>query len=85
MATKTDHKKDIQDFPSKSSKRANEFDWEDFRPEWAAEGIERISSELEKWNERASKAAATSSARTARSESKRASSRSRTSSARSRA
>jgi endonuclease III len=40
---------------SKTTKRTskkNEFEWEDFRPEWANEGIERISSELEKWNDK---------------------------------
>jgi hypothetical protein len=36
---------------SKKSK-TNEFDWEDFRPEWATEGFERISAELEKWNDK---------------------------------
>ena len=36
---------------SRKSKK-NEFDWEDFRPEWATEGIERISVELEKWNDK---------------------------------
>ena len=25
--------------------------WEDFRPEWANEGIERINNELERWND----------------------------------
>ena len=29
-----------------------EWDWEDFRPEWANEGIERITTELEKWNDK---------------------------------
>jgi hypothetical protein len=29
---------------------SNDFNWEDFRPEWAAEGLERINTELEKWN-----------------------------------
>jgi hypothetical protein len=32
--------------------KKNEFDWEDFRPEWATEGIERISAELEKWSDK---------------------------------
>jgi len=44
MASKTTKKK-------KTSKK-NDFDWEDFRPEWANDGIERISSELEKWNDK---------------------------------
>lgn len=34
-----------------TSKIASDFSWEDFRPEWAAEGLERISTELEKWND----------------------------------
>ena len=37
---------------SKKASRANEWDWEDFRPDWANEGIERISAELEKWNDK---------------------------------
>jgi len=36
----------------KNAKKTNEWDWENFRPEWANEGIERISSELEKWNDK---------------------------------
>jgi ubiquinone biosynthesis protein UbiJ len=42
---------------SKSSKRTatkksqTDWSWEDFRPEWANEGLERITSELEKWND----------------------------------
>lgn len=36
----------------KNSGKTNEWDWEDFRPEWANEGIERISAELEKWNDK---------------------------------
>lgn len=32
--------------------KASEWKWEDFRPEWASEGIERINSELEKWTDR---------------------------------
>jgi endonuclease III len=36
----------------KRTTKKNEWDWEDFRPEWANEGIERISSELEKWNDK---------------------------------
>ena len=43
MATRDDAKQ--------SEARKNEFSWEDFRPEWANEGIERISQELEKWND----------------------------------
>jgi len=35
---------------TKRSSKTNEWDWEDFRPEWANDGIERISSELENWN-----------------------------------
>lgn len=31
--------------------RANDWNWEDFRPEWANEGIERINAELEKWSD----------------------------------
>ena len=42
MTTKTATKKRIN--------KKNDWDWEDFRPEWANEGIDRISSELEKWN-----------------------------------
>jgi hypothetical protein len=36
---------------SKSKSRLNDFNWEDFRPEWASERIDRISAELEKWND----------------------------------
>lgn len=43
MATKT---------ATKKARRSNDWDWEDFRPEWANEGIERISTELEKWNDK---------------------------------
>ncbi len=35
---------------TRNSSKTNDWDWEDFRPEWANEGIERISTELEKWN-----------------------------------
>lgn len=42
MAAKTASKK--------NAKKTNEWDWENFRPEWANEGIERINTELEKWN-----------------------------------
>jgi len=31
--------------------RKIDFNWEDFRPEWANERIDRISQELEKWND----------------------------------
>ncbi|MBW2423522.1 MAG: phasin family protein [Deltaproteobacteria bacterium] len=34
-----------------TTKRKNELSWEDFRPEWANEQIERIGSELEKWSD----------------------------------
>jgi len=34
-----------------AARKTDEWNWEDFRPEWANEGIERISSELEKWND----------------------------------
>jgi uncharacterized phage infection (PIP) family protein YhgE len=44
MASKTTTKK--------SAKKTNEWDWENFRPEWANEGIERITTELEKWNDK---------------------------------
>jgi len=27
------------------------WNWEDFRPEWANEGLERINSELDKWKD----------------------------------
>lgn len=41
---------------SKNSKTENKtcsknFNWEDFRPEWAAEGLDRLNAELEKWND----------------------------------
>ena len=36
----------------KRTSMTNDWDWEDFRPEWANEGIERISNELEKWNDK---------------------------------
>ena len=44
MATKTKRN-------TKSKSTINEFNWEDFRPEWASDRIDRISSELEKWND----------------------------------
>jgi uncharacterized protein with gpF-like domain len=31
--------------------RATDWNWEDFRPEWANDGIERINAELEKWSD----------------------------------
>jgi endonuclease III len=46
MTTKTARKT-----RTRSKSRANEWNWEDFRPEWANEGIERITVELEKWND----------------------------------
>jgi hypothetical protein len=36
---------------TRSATRKNDFSWEDFRPEWANEQIERIGAELEKWND----------------------------------
>jgi len=36
----------------KTASKNPEWDWEDFRPEWANEGIERITTELEKWNDK---------------------------------
>jgi ubiquinone biosynthesis protein UbiJ len=39
------------DHDTKNGTSKNELSWEDFRPEWATEGIERISQELEKWND----------------------------------
>jgi ubiquinone biosynthesis protein UbiJ len=35
----------------KNGAKKNELSWEDFRPEWATEGLERIGQELEKWND----------------------------------
>ena len=32
--------------------KTNDWNWEDFRPEWANERIERINSELEKWTDK---------------------------------
>lgn len=32
--------------------KSSDWKWEDFRPEWANEGIERINAELEKWTDR---------------------------------
>ena len=46
MATKTARKT-----TTKKATKKNDFNWEDFRPEWASEGIDRISAELEKWND----------------------------------
>jgi ubiquinone biosynthesis protein UbiJ len=34
-----------------SKARTMDINWEDFRPEWANERIDRISQELEKWND----------------------------------
>jgi predicted transcriptional regulator len=31
--------------------KTTDWTWEDFRPEWASEGIERINAELEKWTD----------------------------------
>ena len=31
--------------------KTTDWNWEDFRPEWANEGIERINAELEKWTD----------------------------------
>lgn len=44
MASKTATKK--------RATKKSDWDWEDFRPEWANDGIERISNELEKWNDK---------------------------------
>ena len=44
MTNKTAKKKRIS--------KTNDWDWEAFRPAWANEGIERISNELEKWNDK---------------------------------
>jgi hypothetical protein len=46
MATRTATNK------KKTAGKTPEWDWEDFRPEWANEGIERITTELEKWNDK---------------------------------
>jgi len=32
--------------------KTTDWNWEDFRPEWANEGIERINTELEKWTDK---------------------------------
>ena len=32
--------------------KSTDWNWEDFRPEWANEGIERINAELEKWTDK---------------------------------
>ncbi len=31
--------------------KTTDWTWQDFRPEWANEGIERINAELEKWTD----------------------------------
>ncbi len=49
-ATRTTAKKTTT--RKKTATRTNEWDWDDFRPDWANEGIERISNELEKWNDK---------------------------------
>jgi DNA-binding transcriptional regulator GbsR (MarR family) len=36
---------------SKAKSKKIDFNWEDFRPEWASERIDRINQELEKWND----------------------------------
>ena len=33
------------------TKQNTDWNWEDFRPEWANEGIERINAELEQWGD----------------------------------
>ena len=50
MATTTKTKKAVS--KKKTASKTPEWDWEDFRPEWANEGIERITTELEKWNDK---------------------------------
>ena len=32
--------------------KSTDWNWENFRPEWANEGIERINSELDKWGDK---------------------------------
>ena len=46
MTTKTTKTK------QKTANKTAGWDWDDFRPDWAEEGLERISTELEKWNEK---------------------------------
>jgi hypothetical protein len=46
MATKTSSKTQ-----KKTATRINDINWDDFRPKWANERIDRISAELEKWND----------------------------------
>lgn len=36
---------------SRKTRSTTDFSWEDFRPEWASEGIDKIVRELEKWND----------------------------------
>ena len=50
-ATKTRSKKSTKRSASNSNSWTSELSWDDFRPEWAAEGLERINTELEKWND----------------------------------
>ena len=47
MATKTRRKTT----KSRSKSRSQDLSWEEFRPEWANESIDRISQELEKWTD----------------------------------
>lgn len=50
--TKTRTKSGAKRATTRKSKPAgNAFSWEDFRPEWASEQLERISTELEKWSD----------------------------------
>ena len=32
--------------------KSTDWNWENFRPEWANEGIERINAELDKWGDK---------------------------------
>lgn len=36
---------------SRKKSSRSDFNWDEFRPGWASEGIEKISAELEKWND----------------------------------
>ncbi len=36
---------------SRKTRITTDFSWEDFRPDWASEGIDKIVRELEKWND----------------------------------
>lgn len=50
-STKTQAKNETKTRARTQMRNQMDWSWEDFRPEWANEGLERITNELEKWND----------------------------------